>query len=687
MTEGPELLVDLPLLSSTSGTTITLQLKTEKDEKEEYTLLERTEYAVFSVVGGDHTIALHLLSSITGDVLRSQGAKTLNLRHLDVDFVQKFLKQPNPFSLDFTKPGQIASDAALDWLAQFWTWASTSSGSVPLLAEALHPLYLLPGHDGTLHQVIEGVFIPDEDYAGQDGVVNALKALRIPFLHAKIPTATVQAMRIFLNDRSLWRLLGPGNAARVLERSRWEEGNRLQTSVLLQFFCRALPESTRDNPLTDIQRELLRALPIFPSLEPSTILTTTTPSLVSTGERSQQKKSRFKAFSPFSSSSKVPQTPKTSSNVKPHTIPLPRDAVIYGIQSPMLSSTVLPMLNSTIYLYGSTEELSILPYTSLPSTTTAILNDLEILSLAAEYFGSQPKLLQLAFMEKMEKLGDALPPKIVKTLSQIAFVPVLDGTTQAPCALIDPSSDLVKLFMGMNSRIPRDIRLGTSDGETKSFLDQIRKLGLLKSKLDDELIIEQIQHISDIKSTTLARQLFDLLYQTSYDITSTDILPDLKWIPTTDGLKGYKECLDATPEHRTELFDEVMPVVDEAIALTPALKRKFGWNYSISFSTMTLQLEKVLQLTDTSIAYRKLRALIQELAKRTLSDDELKTLNTIVAGLPWVPISPKRLSKIEYAVFDLAISVDKFCEIPGSLAEDEDVHRFLVRMGCSDRLV
>jgi len=687
VTESPELLADLPLLSSTSGSTITLRLKGTEHKEGEYTLLERSEHAVFSILGGDRTIALHLLPAVTGDILRSQGTKVLNLRHLDVEFVRNYLAQQNLFSLDFAKPSQVASDAAMDWLTQFWTWASTSSGSVARLAEDLHTLYLLPAHDGTMHQVSDGVFIPDEDYAGQDDIVQALKALHVPFLHSKIPMATVQAMRIFLDDRGLWRLVGAGNVARILERSRWEKGSDIHADALMQFFCRALPESTRDAPLTDIQRELLKALPIFPSLEVSARMKTTTTPVRADEQSTQHKKGWFKGFHAFGSSSKASQVLTTTSNVQPCTSSLPSDAVVYGIRSSMVPNAILPILDSAIYLHGSAEELGILSYISHPSAVPTVLNEVEILSLAAENFGSQPQMLQLALMEKMETIGDALPPVVVKTLLRVPFVPVLDGTTQAPYTLVDPSSDLVRLFMGMNSRIPRNLPLKSSNGETRSFLDQIRKIGLLKSKLDDELILERIQHISDTQSVTLARQLLDLLYQTSYDITSTDIPLDLKWIPTRDGLKGYDGCLHATPEHRTELFDEVMPVVDEAIAFTPSLQRKFGWNHPVNFSTMAMQLEKVLELRDTPTAYRKLRALIQELSKRALTDDELKAIDTTVAGKPWIPISPKVLSKVEYAVFELVIPVGEFCEIPGGLAEDEDIRRFLLRMGCSEGLV
>lgn len=610
-------------------------------------------------------ISLQSLPSSIANLLRTAGPKTLNVSYLTPSRVVQYLNSsPNPLGFDFTKGGQTKSidDAAVDWLSRFWVWlAGWESALRGELFGLISGLYLLPSRNGLLERVGGGIF----SETGIDSpLFAALQSTGLAFLHPKFSSAARNAL-----GASFPGVVIPSTDVHmVIDHMQVPRAGALtvdQSTVLLAYVARWVPELCRQKPLSEEQRKKLRAWPIYPVLVPSSAPAKPdrTSRILSTLHLKVSRRNISKAIKA-----------------------IPEDAVARGIAG--ATSMLLPTVRGVLYLDGTSVDLALLPHLE-PSSATP-LSDLDILGLALENFFDQSKYLQNEFMEHMVQTRDTLPPRIMSVLQNVKFIPVLDGSLQAPGHIIDPKSPLRALFSQSGDRIPRTA--GRGEDDTVLFLRQLRALGLLRSQLAPEIITERIAFISSSRnsnsemSRSVSLQLLDLLFTSGFDCSQVEFPLDAKWLPTNRGMAGHEECLDKGL-HRPELFDEVFPLLDESINVSQSLRFALGWDKPLPLSVLIQQLRLVIERKGIENTYKKLRAIIKEFGQRDLSDEDIRAISSITMEHLWIPISAGRLSTTAHAVFVLPLPLRGFHEIPHTFSDRPDIRKFLLRMGCSERCV
>ncbi|KAJ7578449.1 hypothetical protein C8J56DRAFT_967961 [Mycena floridula] len=653
-------IIGLPIVPLISGQFIPL-VSTETASGAIYTMFERPEFEIFVKFDG-RAIALHKLPFQAATLLREQG-HILNVALLSAERVVSYLNlNPNPLGLDFTKSSQVLSDSSVDWLTRFWGgwFRQASAGLRFALFPSIQDMFLLPTRAGSLESLSNGVFVAE---GVPSSILTVLQSLGLSFLHNRFSEAASSAVK----EASLQHVIKyPIQSFHDLvdQLQLPKEGLQMDketSSALLSFITRAVIQACRELPLNDSQKDKLRSLPIYPTLSPS-----------SSAVKSERSSRIFSALGKATRTTNIIRTIGA----------IPEKSTIHGI--PGLNTLPLPMIRTTVYIDGSSADLGLLKY--LSNEDSVPLTDIDILTLGLEHFASQSKYIQGAFMDFMVQNRDNLPPRVMKVLQKARFIPVIDGTLQAAEHIVDPKSPLPALFADSSDRIPKSVS-SRSDDEVQVLLKQLRVLGLLRDKLTPQIVLERVQSISSSHShnpkgsRTVAVRLLDLLFTSNFDCSTLEFPFEAKWLPTNHGMSSHEECLDRG-SHRPEFFDEVLPLLDD-IQVSPSLRASFGWDKPLPFSTLTRQLELVIAKGDE--AYKKLRALIKELAQRYLSGEDIRAIMVITRDKKWIPISSGRLAKTSHAVFTLPVALSGFYEIPHTLTERHEVREFLSQMGCSDR--
>lgn len=617
--------------------------------------MERSDIEVFEKFD-PLAIALNRLPSGCDSLFRTQDG--LNLTSLGPHQISTYLRLvPNPFGMDLTGGGQV-DVAGMDWLSRFWQWFRETSEDVKVeLLLLVKTLYLLPSRSGKMVRVSDGIFVDTE----LDPVVTScLESLAVDFIHPRFSEPALIALRSSISGV----VKTPNDIHSILDKiQRAAQFNSESAAAMLKYICRFVPEACRQKPLDENQRISLRALPIYPLLQPSAVAV------------KAPKVSRV-----LSSLHLKPIKGNTTRVVAP----ISQHAIVRGISSS--NTTPLPVVQGVVYLDGSAVDMGILTHLHADSVTS--MANVDILALALEHFCDQTRYLQGVFLDYMVQNHDSLPPSILKSLQKVKFIPVEDGTMQSPDHIVDPKSSLTALFSQCGDRIPKiSSRL---DDDASAFLRQLKALGLLRDKLTPEVVLERVQFIASSHSNNykmardLAIKLLESLYTFGFDCSQVDFPPDAKWLPTNRGMLSHEECLDRG-SHRPELFDEVLPLLDD-IQVSPSLRHALGWDKPISTSILSQQLRLVIGSSKVnSSSPKKLRAIIKELSQRSLSDDDVQALITITSKDAWIPINSNLLAKTSQAVFKLAFPLVGFFELPQSLAERDGIRKFLMRLGCSDR--
>jgi sacsin len=508
---------------------------------------------------------------------------------------------------------------------------------------------VVPTHT-SLESLDIGVFSED---GAEPSLVSIFEGLGLAFLH---PAFSADARKGLGYYPSV--LKGLGDIHLVLDRIKFRPSLRLEKDeahTLSKHVLDGVLQSCQQRPLDENQRRKLRSLPIFPLLTPSTVVAS---------EKSPKVLSAFKLPSLHR---------KTKSVSLPNLGHIVEGATVLGI--PSANSVLLPVANDVVYLDGAHVDLALLP--QLAPSNSIPLSNIDILTLALEHFSLQSKNLQAAFLDHMVRNRDALPLSLLKSLQKVVFVPVLDGTLQSPEHVIDPTrSDLVAIFSENPDRIPKTL------ADDLLILRHLRSLGLLTATLTVNIVTERIKFISSrsplVETRLLATQLLTMLYTSALDCTSLEIPQEAKWLPTARGLVGRGECFDVAQQ--PELFDEVVPVLDRTMKLTPSLRTALGWDQPISMPILKNQLRAVLRSGHASTL--KLDCLIKEFSARTLSEEDITELTSITFGRAWILIPPNHLAPTNYAVFSSTFGLTGFHRIP--ITVQPHVQKFLERMGCTE---
>ncbi|KAF7297128.1 BTB domain-containing protein [Mycena indigotica] len=666
-----ENIAGLPLLPLIDGTFCTPVKAGTGDTN--ITIMDQLESDIFGRVESQ-AVSLPAIPPRLRDLLRSEGPTTLNLILLSPQRVAEFLHM-SPLGFDLTQrhSGNV-TDALVGWLNRFWAWV----GDWPMrddLFSRVNTLCLVPA-DTSLESPEVGVF--STHVTDLFALQKVLQGLGIAFLH---PSFSVEARKglgfyplvlksIFDIHLVLDRITVGSDVTKL-------DADGL--SILSKHVVDCMIQVGPQRPLNEEQQSTLRSLPIFPLLQPSVI----TPVPV-TDEKPSSPSKRLSAFklpilhrkSKSSASNIIMPLPSTS---PPEFKSIPTQAKVYGI--PTNSSVLLPTIDGVVYLDGAHINLAILGQLS---TTNAIpLLPLDILNLAVEHFIGQKKTIRAALLDYINQNRDSLPPNLLKTIQQVPFVAVLDGTMRSPSFVVDPTKpELIAIYAQQQERIP------AATPEDIMILRHLRDLNLINTALTLEMVTERIEHISLLSqsnpshATNLSFSLLATLHSSDLDCSTLYIPFGAKWLPTDRGLVSTTECFDSN--RKTELFDEVLAVLDPTVAISESLRKKLGWDQPLHFRTLRSQFEVVV-IRGASTAAVKLDRLIRELSERSLTDTEMGELRTIVVGRQWVPIAPGRLASTDLAIFSTTLGLRGFHRIPASLAEQPQICNFLARMGCTDR--
>ncbi|KAJ7280333.1 hypothetical protein C8J57DRAFT_1175059 [Mycena rebaudengoi] len=615
-----------------------------------HTMMDRVECGVFERFD-DTAVALLSIPAHLRDLFRNLGPVVLNIALLSPEKVTSYLKSaPLGFDLSQHHEGKL-NDEIVKWLTQFWAWLGTWAAREQLFLQ-IQSMCTVPTHN-SLESLDYGVF---SELGVDQPLISIFRRLGLSFLHPGFSSEARKALTHYpkvLKDLTDIHL--------VLDRFKFGQDVRLENfeaHALSRHVLNCVLELGQRRPLDETQRRRLRSLPIFPLIAPSVTVV---------AEKSPKALSSFKLPSLHRKSKSV--------SVAPNLSYIAEDATVLGV--PSGTSVPLPVVTGVVYLDGSNIDLGILP--QLVPSNDVPLSTLDILALAIEHFFVQSRSIQSAFLEHMVRNRDSLPPTIMKSLKKVAFIPVLDGSFCSAEYIIDPKSDLMGIFAESRDRIP------TTFPEDILVHRHLRSLGLFSKGLTVGIVEERIRFISSKAASpearTLAIQLLTMMYSSGLDCASVTITPEAKWLPTSSGLAGRGECFDVT--QKPELFDEVFPLLDRDIMLSPSLRAALGWDHPIPMAVLQDQLRAVLRSGRALTA--KLNCLIEEFSARELTDADVAELTNITFGRGWIPVASGRLAKTSHAVLSSAFGLPGFSRIPFTLSEQPPVRSFLLRMGCTER--
>ena len=521
--------------------------------------------------------------------------------------------------------GPSITRSTMQWLSTFWNWMGnwkSKTKAFPMMTQ----LYLLPTSIG-LQSVDHPCFAkPRID----PHLTSLLKTLGISFLHPDLSKRVVNVLKSFRSFRNVTHLPD------LLDCSS-EHAGSLSADGAKRLLDFVTEHSSTASNLNNEQRRKFRELSIFPLLIPADPISTTLEVTQAVGSVSEGE--------------------------------------VMGVS--LLDLQLLPLLKDVTYVDGSRIDLSRLLKIIDPASSSP--NDTDILSLALEHFLSQNIRAQSAYIDYMVQHVQELPPQFLYTLGNIPFVIAGNGTPQRPDNLIDPKSDIGSLFLEDDMRMPR-----MSSKAARTIVHNLGTLGRLQNNLTTAMVMERIDFISSTKSPharNIARKLLQVMYRSGFDCSELDIRAEVQWLPAGKTLMGPEQCLDGN-FHRVELFDGVLAQVDKDLQISDSLRAALGWDGPLKVVTLVEQLEHVLKRDN---AYGRVRAVLRELGRRNLCEDELDLIRGRVADRAWVPVSGRKLAETPYAVFTNAVPSAGFYKIEYDEDDDPGVFEFLSRMGCFTR--
>ncbi|KIY62733.1 hypothetical protein CYLTODRAFT_458738 [Cylindrobasidium torrendii FP15055 ss-10] len=659
-TKDLELVADLPIVPLVNRKLATLS-RASLLQTSPHVLLDDAALPVWENFNGGNNIPLKSFSEETRQLFVEKGPLVLGLGLLEPETVVTYLKA-SPFNLDFCKDRKMErmNEVIVLWLVRFWKWVGdTQESQREVLMSKISTFFLLPTRTTALATPDDGVFL---DGGLSIGLVGRLQALGINFLH---PQFHLSAKEVVVK-RFPEAVRSPSSGIHtVLDRINVPADFAIDDEnarSLLNFVVQAVLNYCREKPLSSGQQNTLRALPIFPILIPGANII----SPIKQRSVSSRLLSRFEG-------------PKPKTNTTRGRSSIPAEHKVYAVHT----TELLPIASDVTFLDGSCIDVAILAHLN-PAQTVA-LNEVDIVALALEYFPEQSAFLKTAFMEYMVIHRESVPPRLINILLKVEFLRTMDGSVRALEHVVDPLSALPQLFPDAGDRVPRQ------DGQAE-MLKQLRILGVLRGALTPEIVLERVQHISGMAKAgkdgakELSVRLFDLLFTSGFDATQLEVPVDAQWVPTNRGMLGHEACLDRGM-HRPELFDQVLPVVDEAVTVSVSLRLALGWDRPLPLATLAQQLDAVVKMQGREVQYRRLRTLIKEFGSRDLQEQDVATLRGIVGDAAWIPVSSHRVVTTGHAVFSLPLNLDLpgFHEIPAALLEREGTREFLRTMGCQDR--
>jgi hypothetical protein len=607
-------IVGLPFIKTVSGRVAVLTALNSQPPKT-YTMLDRGEFSVFGLCDDDSIIALKDLPPLVAISLQSSGPKFINVENLGSERIVEYLT---------LYPTRLVFKRVVEWLSMFWVWMSTYSDRKNLYSKIKH-ISILPTSHGL--KTVETVLFKSR---GEHPVnIRHLSSLGIVFLDASVTEAAQTAIashgllkKINQDMHTLLDSLPSDPSTLSLARD--------TSSFILNFISvRVSAACAAHGSFNDEQIQRLKKLPIYPVF--------------------------------VSSDNTSPIYNWTS---------IPDGYSIRTISRPGF----LPVIEKIVFVDAQTS--SLLGY--LQTDHSSPLSDFQFLTLTFEHFTAQSTSLQAVVLQHLVHRQRQLPPSLLISLVEIAFVVSIDGLKRKPGEVVDPASPIACLFEGDSARQVRKV-----NGSEQAIVKSLQSMHLMQHALTISMIEERIGFISAKHSSptsiNLSRSLLAVIQSTHFDCSGLSLVPGQKWLPTDRGLCVPEECRDGE-RNRRNLFDEVLGVLEEGIQIPHSLRSVFNWDRPIDTAIIIKQLDRVLNKIQVDNTYEKVVEIIKELSGRDCSDLDLVILRSITAEQKWVPTSRGQLARTVDAVF----SSNGEAGFEQVLYISTKAHKFLFDLGCSE---
>ena len=611
-------IVGLPFIKTVSGRVAVLTAL-DSQPHQTYTMLDRGEFNVFGSCDDDSIIALKDLPSHVAKNLQSRGPKFINVGNLESERIVEYLTlYPN-------RLGRERHERVVQWLSIFWVWMSTYCDRKNLYTMIKH-LLLLPTTQGL--RTAETLLFKSR---GEHPVnIQHLSSLGIVFLDSGV----TEAAQAVIASHGLLKTINQD--IHILLDSLPSDPSTLSLDkgtppFFLKFISARAPAAcASQGSFNEDQIQRLKKLPIYPVFVSSD------------------------TTSPIYNWTTIPDGYSIRTISRPAFLPVIEKIVF--VEAQLLTSSLLGYLQ---------------PDHSNP------LSDVQFLALTFEHFTAQSTGLQALVLQYLVHRQRQLPPSLLSSLVEIAFVFSIDGLKRRPREVVDPASPIACLFEGDSARQVR-----TDNGSEQAIVKSLQSMRLMQHKLTINMIEERIGFIYanplSPSSINLSRLLLAVIQSTHFDCLGLSLVPGQKWLPTNRGLCVPEECRDGE-RNRRDLFDEVLGVLEQGIQIPHSLRTVFNWDRPIETATIIKQFDRVLNKAQADDTHEKVVDIIKELSGRDCSDSDLVILRSITAGQKWVPTSSGKLSRTVDAVFSLPIAEAGFEQI---VYISTKASKFLFDLGC-----
>ena len=611
-------IVGLPFIKTVSGREAVLTALNSQPPKT-YTMLDRGEFNVFGSCDDDSIIALKDLPSHVTKCLQSRGPGFINVENLGSEQIVEYLT---------LYPTRLVSERVVQWLSIFWVWVSTYSDRTDLYSKIKH-LFILP----TTHGLKSAETLLFKSRNEHPVNIRHLSSLGVVFLDAGV-TEAAQAviashgpLKIISDIHTILDSLPSDPSTLSLDKG-------APLSILRFISTRAPAACASQGSFTEDQIQRLKKLPIYPVFV------------------------SYDTTSPIHNWTSIPDGYSIRTIFRPSFLPVIERIVF--VEAQLLTSPLLGYLQ---------------PDHSYP------LSDAQFLALTFEHFTAQSTSLQAVVLQYLVHRQRQLPPYLLSSLVEIAFVVSIDGLKRKPGEVVDPASPIACLFERDSARQVR-----TVNGPEQAIVKSLQSMRLMQHALTISMIEERIRFISDNHSSptsiNLSRSLLAVIQSTHFDCSGLSLVPGEKWLPTDRGLCVPGECRDGE-RNRRNLFDEVLGVLEQGIQIPHSLRSVFDWDQPIETTTIIKQLDQVLNKIQVDNTHEKVVEIIKELSERDCSDSDLVTLRSITAERKWVPTSSGQLARTVDAVFSESPPIAE-AGFERILYISTKARKFLFDLGCSE---
>lgn len=345
-------------------------------------------------------------------------------------------------------------------------------------------------------------------------------------------------------------------------------------------------------------------------------------------------------------------------------------------------------------------------YVNILDEGTAALVALLDSDFKAEAFADEDQLLRLAFdywnlqeanrgsliVDWIFANTTKLSQDLLSFLSNLPFVTV-DGEDNLvpPIGLIGPQSELCRLYDGESGKI-------LAGKFSTTYLPIMRQLDLVHEKLDDVIVAERLEYLTNatedhrrLQKAKYFIQLCNNFWKPSFSDSFSE-MRSMPWMPVEGGIFSAPDnCRDKTRSHDRNddpyLYDLVLaPVAREVRITSPDFRTALGWSTEPGPDTLLHQFSLTLKLAHGGTRTKRLIVLIDyfcDLYKDAELDEQfLEQLRSLTLGTRWIPASTNsQCVRAEYAL----LSDDIGLKPPFLRIRDFQSLEFLKIMGCTER--